>query len=43
MFVSFMYVGLSAMLRGAENKPSFIVTDYKEDQIEHILQTYFTS
>ena len=29
------------MLRGAENASSFIVTDYKESQIEEILQKYF--
>ncbi|XP_056326927.1 2'-deoxynucleoside 5'-phosphate N-hydrolase 1 [Danio aesculapii] len=32
---------LSAMIRGASNKPLFQVQDYKEDEVESILEKYF--
>ena len=31
------------MVRGAESKGSFTVTDYKNNQIEDVLQQYFSS
>ncbi|XP_073775739.1 5-hydroxymethyl-dUMP N-hydrolase isoform X1 [Danio rerio] len=32
---------LSAMIRGASAKPLFQVQDYKEDEVENILEEYF--
>ncbi|XP_029448678.1 2'-deoxynucleoside 5'-phosphate N-hydrolase 1 [Rhinatrema bivittatum] len=34
---------LSAMIRGAENGEHFFVRDYQEEEIEKILEEYFTS
>ena len=34
-------VGLSAMIRGAEDGDNFQVKDYSEDQIETMLEEFF--
>lgn len=34
--------GLSAMVQGAHNGDSFVVKSYREAEVEHILQDYFT-
>ena len=36
-------LGLSAMIRGADNRATFLVKDYCEDQVEAVLEEYFTS
>ena len=36
-------LGLSAMIRGADNGATFLVKDYSEDQVEAVLEEYFTN
>lgn len=38
-----MIAGLSAMIRGAEDGDSFVVRDYAEDDIEKILDEFFSN
>lgn len=42
-FICFAIAGLSAMIRGAEDGNSFVVRDYAEDDIEKILDEFFTN
>ncbi len=37
----FVHIELSAMIRGADNGENVKVLDYREDQLESILQDYF--
>lgn len=36
-------LGLSAMIRGADNGATFLVKDYSEEQVETVLQEYFST
>lgn len=40
--ICFAVAGLSAMIRGAEDCGSFLVRDYAEDDIERILEEFFS-
>ena len=37
----FPHIGLSAMIRGADNGSKFTVKDYSTEQVESILENYF--
>lgn len=39
----FVFAGLSAMIRGADNSDSFVVRDYCEDEIEKVLEDFFSN
>lgn len=42
-FICFVIAGLSAMIRGAEDGDSFVVRDYAEEDIEKILDEFFSN